>query len=214
MPRMRNKNQWAAAGLGVDPQRSDLFKVTLQLPPALGGASRWTDDIEFAIEKFPFPNRLREVIPIKYLNQTNYAIGADTQTESIEVPVRYAFNQPTVQLLERWNYLTSNPETGGVALASQVKCNGRFRWLVPNMAVQKLIETASPTEDTMVDGLVYRLEGCMIRGFKFSDADMTSSNGIVTVQFNLQIDRYYPENIGNMVVGGALGGFTGGSIPS
>lgn len=212
MPRTKNKNVWGAAGVAVDAQRADLFKVTLQLPPALGGTARWVEDVEFAIESFPFPDRNREMIPVKYLNQTNFVLGADAPSDPVQMKVRYAFNQSTVQILERWNYLTSNPETGGVAITSAVKANGRFRWLVPNMVQQQLLESASPSEDTMVDGLVYRLEGCLVKGFKFSDADMAQSNQLVAVTFTLQIDRYYPENLANMVVGGSAGGFTGGSL--
>lgn len=212
MPRVNNKNQWGAAGAGIDAQRSDLFKVTLNLPPAIGGTTVWSDHVEFAVEKFPFPDRQREMIPIKYLQQTNFQIGADAAPGPIDIPVRYAFNQPTAQILEKWNYLTSNPQTGAVGLTSRVKANGKFRWQVPNVSAQQLLESSAPSENTMIDGLVYILEGCLVKGLKFSDADMTSSNSIVTIQFQLQIDRYYPENLGMMTVTGRQGGFTGGSL--
>jgi len=51
----------------------------------------------------------------------------------------------------------------------------------------------------MQSGLIFSLEGCLPKGLKFSDADMTTS-GKVDCQLSLQIDRYYPQNIDNMIV--------------
>lgn len=202
MPRQKYKNAWgsSAADGGIDQQRADLFRVTIHLPPLLGGVGVWSNDVEFAVDKFPFPDRTREMIPIKYMNQTNYQIGADTQVGPVEIPVRYAFNQHTAQVLERWNYLTSNPETGGVGLTSAIKANGYFRWMVPDMNAQVAGLNGSTTGDVMKDGLVYRLEGCLIRGLKFTDADMAQGNQVVNLTFSLQVDRYYPQNINAMVI--------------
>jgi hypothetical protein len=203
MPRLRNKNEWGAAGSNLDAQRLDLFKVKLELPSALtlNGLGTWHNDVEFAIEKWPFPERKRETIPIKYLNQTNHLLGAETATGPIDVTVRYAFNQATAQLLERWNYLTSNPRTGGSGLTSHVKAKGEFIWLIPNMAAQRNVESTSPGDDTLIPGQIYVLEGCMITGLKPSDADITVGNEIVKLTFALSIDRYYPQDIRRMIHG-------------
>jgi len=95
--------------------------------------------------------------------------------------------------------------TGGVGLTTAVKSKGWMRWVVPNMQqmVQDIRSNAASTSGTMDDGLVYVLEGCIIKGLKFSDADMTQS-GYVNLMFNLQIDRYYPENLSKMVVNPVL----------
>jgi hypothetical protein len=197
--RMIHKNTFGSQNSRVDLQRQDLFKVTLVLPTALG--LRWEDHVEFAIAKFPFPERSIETIAVKYMQQTNFLIGGDTPMPPVEVPVRYAFGQRTVEALEKWKWLTSNPVTGGVGLTSEVKTKGYFRWLVPNMRrmIQDLSGSPTPGTDVMVDGLVWELEGCMIKGFKAGEADH-EQNGHVNCTFSLQIDRYYPRNIDQMTV--------------
>lgn len=190
------RNVWGSANSNLDQQRGDLFRVALNLPPALGGVSKWDASIQFAVTKFPFPARDREMVPTKYLNQTNYQLGADIGLGTIAFPVRYAFNQDTAVILERWNWMTSHPGTGAVALTSQIKCNGYFYWLIPNLdttAVPSSITEAAST-NAMLDGGAYALEGVMLKGLKPSDADMESNNNLVTLELTLQIDRYYPIN--------------------
>jgi hypothetical protein len=201
--RMNFKNTFGsqinAGGTGLDLQRVDLFKVTLVLPTAIG--LDWTENVEFAIEKFPFPERSREMIPVKYMQRTNFQIGGDTPMPAIEIPVRYAFAQRTAEALEKWYWLVSNPRTGGVGLTSEVKAKGTYRWLVPNMQKQinDLRGDATPGESTFKDGLAYDLEGCLIKGLKPADGDMTQS-GYVNLMFSLQIDNYYPANLSRMQV--------------
>jgi hypothetical protein len=192
-------SQIGAGGTGLDLQRVDLFKLTLVLPSALN--LDWTENVEFAVEKFPIPERSREMIAVKYMQGTNYLIGGDTPTPAVEVPVRYAFAQRTAEALEKWFWLVANPKTGGVGLTSEVKSKGYLRWLVPNMAKQiaDLRGQATPGESTLKDGLIYELEGCIIKGLKFADADMTQS-GAVNLLFNLQFDRMYPANLDSMQV--------------
>lgn len=203
MARMNFKNTFGSAvgsgGTGLDLQRVDLFKVTLILPSAIGLA--WTENVEFAVEKFPFPERSREMIQVKYMQQTNHIIGGDTPTPAVEIPVRYAFAQRTAEALEKWFWLVSNPKTGGVGLTSECKSKGMLRWLVPNMQKQinDLRGNATPGESTLKDGLSYELEGCLIKGLKFADGDMTQS-GYVNLMFSLQIDRLYPQSIDHMQV--------------
>jgi hypothetical protein len=198
---MNFKNTFGAAAdaSGIDLQRVDLWKVTLTLPQML--QLDWKENVEFALEKFPFPSREREMIGVKYMQQTNFVIGGDTPTSAIEIPIRYAFQARTAEALEKWNYLCANPQTGGVGLTSACKSKGFMRWMVPNMQkqVQDIRRNAIPNENTMDEGLTYVLEGCIIKGLKYSDADMTQSNH-VNLLFSLQIDRYYPENVQNMVV--------------
>lgn len=183
----------------LDLQRVDLWKVRLNLPDALH--YNWQDDVEFLLEKFPFPNREREMIEVKYMQQTNFIIGKDAPTGAIEIPVRYAFNTRAAEALEKWYWLVANPMTGGVGLTSQVKCSGTMTWLVPNMPqmVQDLTQIPLNSGEKLKPGLTYWLEGCLIKGLKFSDADMTQS-GYVTMSFGLQIDRYYPFNVNDMNV--------------
>jgi hypothetical protein len=194
MARLKYKNTFGSQGSKLDVQRVDLFKVTLELPTAIG--LPWDEHVEFAIEKFPFPDRKKDTTPIKYMQQTNILVGGDTATGPAEIPVRYAFAQRTAECLEKWFYLIANPLTGGVGLPSEIKCKGYLRWLVPNMAKQiaDIHGQPRPGEDTMMDGAIYILEGCWIQGLKFVDADMTAS-GYVTMSFSLQCDRWYPENI-------------------
>jgi hypothetical protein len=203
MPRLQNKNEWGAAGSNLDPQRADLFKVKMELPDALvlNGFGTWYNDVEFAIETWPFPERDNETIPMKYMNQVNHILGANAPTAKVVIQVRYAFNQPTAQLLERWNYLTSNPRTGGGGMTSQVKGRGEFMWLYPNMEVQKNVESTSPSDDTLVPGLIYVLEGCMVSGLKPTDGDMKTGNVLVNLAFSLTIDRYYPKDLRKMIFG-------------
>jgi hypothetical protein len=198
---MRFKNTFGASfeADGIDLQRVDLWMVSIKLPTVLG--ITWEENVDFALEKFPFPDRSREMIEVKYMQQTNFVIGRDTPTPAIEIPVRYAFEQRTAEALEKWNYLVANPQTGGVGLTSRCKAKGYMRWMVPNMQkqIQDIRGNAQPGENTMMDGLTYVLEGCIIRGLRFVDADMTQS-GYVNLLFNLQIDRYYPENVSSMKV--------------
>jgi len=202
MSRMLFKNTFggqAGQGQGLDLQRQDLFKFTLNLPQVL--RMNWTDQVEFAVEKFPFPERSIEVIGVKYMQQTNFLIGGDTPTPAVEIPVRYAFAADIATALEKWFWLIRNPLTGGVALTSFVKSDGFFTWIVPNQVAQNADIRGVPQSmpNTMKNGLKYYLEGVLLKGFKFSDADMTTS-GKVDCQLSLQIDRYYPVNIDSMIV--------------
>ncbi len=199
--RMNFKNTFGSStdSAGIDLQRVDLWKVSLTFPTGVG--IKWADEVEFALEKFPFPDRSREMIEVKYMQQTNYLIGRDTPTPAIEIPVRYAFQALTAEALEKWNYLCANPQTGGVGLTSSLKAKGYMRWMVPNMDRQRqdLTGGAISTEKTLDDGLIYVLEGCIIKGLRFVDADMTQS-GYVNLLFGLQIDRYYPKDVNAMNV--------------
>ncbi len=185
------KNIWGSQGMNTDPQRSDLFYVKLAIPSFLTNAGSWDDDIGFAVEKFPFPERTRETIPIKFLQQTNHILGADTATAPISITVRHAFNRRTAEILERWHWLISNPKTGGVALTSDVKTNGIFQWQVPNVAYRDVDNAVEA--NAMSVGAQYTLEGCFPTGLKPSDADM-ATGGLVTLSFNLSVDRYYPDS--------------------
>lgn len=199
MARLNFKNTFGSQNSKLDLQRVDLFKVTLVLPSALG--LDWTENVEFAVEQFPFPERSREMIQVKYMQQTNFLIGGDTPTPAIDIPVRYAFAQRTAEALEKWFWLVANPKTGGVGLTSEVKSKGYMRWMVPNMnrQIQDIRGTAQPGENTLLEGLTYELEGCIIKGLRYTDGDMKQS-GMVNLLFNLQIDRYYPINVDKMQV--------------
>ncbi len=207
MPKMNTKNTWGssatAGGTGIDQQRADLFKISLNLPSGLGGTSTWDEQVQFAVETFPFPEMKVTSFDTKYLNQTNHQIGADQSTSEIVIPVRYAFSQQTAQVLYKWQYLISNPVTGGVGLTSAVKCNGEFRWLVPDM-VKQLSNAANFGDgdqgDILKIGLVYKLQGCFISGLKPTDANMTSGNTPVNLSFSLMIDRYYPIGPSGLIV--------------
>lgn len=200
MSRMLFKNTFGSQDSRLDLQRQDLFRVTINLPQVL--RINWTDQVEFGVEKFPFPERSIEMIGVKYFQQTNHMIGGDTPTPAIEVPVRYAFATDIAAALEKWFWLIRNPLTGGVGLTSFVKTDGFFSWIVPNQVAQNADIRGVPQSapNTMKLGLKYRLEGVLLKGFKFSDADMTTS-GKVDCQISLQIDRYYPVNVDAMIVG-------------
>lgn len=197
--RMNFKNTFGSQDSRLDLQRVDLWKVTLQLPQALGLS--WAENVEFALQNFPFPDRSREMTAVKYMQQTNHLLGGDVPTAAVDIQVRYAFAQRTAEALEKWFQLCANQRTGGVGLTSQVKAKGYMRWLVPNMQkqIQDIRGIAVPGENTLNEGLTYELEGCIIKGLKFTDADMTQS-GPVNLLFSLQIDRYYPVNMDQMVI--------------
>ena len=201
MARLKYKNTFGSQNSKLDVQRQDLFKVTLELPTAIG--LPWDEHVEFAIESFPFPDSKVEMQDLKYMQQTNKLLGGDTPTASVDIPVRYVFAQRTAEALWKWKYLTSNPITGGVALTSEVKCDGFMRWMVPNMAKQiaDISGQAMPGEDTMMDGAQFYLEGCMISGLKFSDADMKTSNPVL-MTFSLSVDRWYPVDVDSLQVTG------------
>jgi len=106
--------------------------------------------------------------------------------------VRYAFNQETASILEKWFWMTSHPGTGAVGLTSFVKANGFMYWLIPNLEqVEPLPINAPAPANTMIDGGRYVLEGILLVGLKPSDADMEQA-GLVNLDLKLQIDRYYP----------------------
>lgn len=197
MSRMKYKNLFGAQASsgGLDVQRTDLWQVNITLPDVIG--IKWEDEVQFALEKFPFPTRERNMIPIKYMQQTNFLIGHDAESSAVEIPVRYAFSARTIEALEKWYYLVSNPETGGVGLTSRCKTNGEMRWMIPNQSAQEVsIATNSQIsqESTMIPGRRYKLEGCLIKGLKLADADMTQS-GYVNANFSLQVDRWYPVKL-------------------
>ena len=133
MARMLFKNTFGSQNSRLDLQRQDLFKFTINLPPALG--LDWTENVEFAVEKFPFPERSIEVIGVKYMQQTNFLIGGDTPTPAVEIPIRYAFGQLTAQALEKWMWLTRNLREVIVDL-----------YIVPTDAVEKIYINATVLE--------------------------------------------------------------------
>jgi len=203
------KNQWGAVGSGIDQQRTDLFYVQIKFPPILAdmaGTSLWDQEVAFALQEFPFPERTREVMGIKFLQQTNNVPGADTQTAATDMTVRYAFNKRTAELLERWHWAVANPRTGGVGLGSAIKSTGFFYWLIPNLA--KLQDVTDVNEaDAFVLGAQYALEGVWIRGLKPANSNMTETNQGVVLNVSLQIDRYYPllpTNLNPVVFASAL----------
>jgi hypothetical protein len=207
MAKMNTKNTWGSAatqgGTGIDQQRADLFRISLTLPPSLGGNGVWDEQVQFAVESFPFPEMKVQTFDTKYLNQTNHQIGGDSASSEIAIPVRYAFSQQSAQVLYKWMYLISNPVTGGTGLTSAVKCNGEFRWLVPDMAKQIANANSlggTDASDTLKTGLIYKLEGCFITGLKPTDADMKSANTAVNLGFTLMVDRYYPIGPSGLIV--------------
>lgn len=217
MSAIKFRNIWGAAGSDLDQQRGDLFRLAINLPAALGGSGKWNDAVQFAVQKFPFPQRSREMIPIKYLNQTNHQLGADTASGEIEIPIRYAFNRDTAKILEEWHWMHSHPGTGGVALTSKIKSNGYFYWLIPNLDVTKVPDsiTEAASANTMVDGGAYAIEGILIKGFKPSEADMDSSSNLVFLNLTLQIDRYYPIKTSDLrIITSGQGGSTNGGTDS
>ena len=195
------KNTWGTPQSGIDQQRADLFYVTLNYPQVIGEQSTVFDQfISWTIEKFPFPDREIEAVAIKHGQQTNYQIGADKGLDGgIDITFRYAFNQRTAELLEKWFRLISNPITGGVGIASHVKTNGSFYWLVPDMNVQADLTNTQP-DHTFVAGGAYYLEGAWLRSLKPSEANQTDGNKFVTLDCKLHIDRYYPINPSDLTV--------------
>lgn len=202
---MLYRNVWGAqSDQGpTDQQRADLFQVEINLPAALritgangqvasgnGGVGVWNQHITWAVTTFPFPSRDVEAIPIKVLQQTNYQIGADAASDAIDMKVRYAFNQRSVEVLERWFAMTRNQSNGGVGLTSAIKADGWFYWLTPNIA--NLGNISAPESQAYTRIRAYRLFGCWLRDLKPDEANMESRDALVNVTMKMQIDRYYP----------------------
>lgn len=186
------RNTWGSPESGVDQQRADMFRVSITLPRQLldaSGVNVWDKEIGWAVEKFPFPSRDVESIPIKFGQQTNHQIGADVASEPIDMTVRYAFNAKTAVILERWKWLTSNPRTGAVSLSSQIKTSGYFYWLCVNSAI--LGNESAAERDSYKLIRAYELHGVWLKDLKPSDADMTGT-GLVSFSVKLSVDRYYP----------------------
>jgi hypothetical protein len=200
MGRIVYANTFGSQGSKLDLQRNDLWKVYISLPAAVN--INWEHEVQFAVEKFPFPAREREHIPIKYLQQTNKQIGGDTDLAPVELTIRYAFAARTAEALEKWFWLVANPRTGGVGLTSEVKSKGYFVYLVPNMARQAadLQAGAQSSQDTLKAGLKWVLEGVWPKSFKMTDADMSTGNAVSMCLVTFAIDRYYPDNINRMIV--------------
>lgn len=200
MGRIQYANTFGSQGARLDLQRNDLWKVYISLPPAVG--VHWDQEVQFAVYNFPFPQREKEHIPIKYLQQTNKQVGGDVDLSTSELKIRYAFASQTAQALEKWFWLIANPRTGGVGLTSEVKSKGYFQYLVPNMTRQiaDLQSGAVSGQDTLKAGLRWVMEGIWIKAFKMTDADMTAGNQVADCLVTFAIDRYYPEDINNMVV--------------
>lgn len=202
---LKFRNTWGSQGSNLDQQRGDLFRVVINLPTAVGGDTgsggnnTWNNAVEFAVSKFPFPARARTMVPLKYLNQTNMQLGADAEPGTVEMTVRYAFNQQTAALLEQWHWLTSHPN-GSVARTSGIKTEGKMYWLVPQ---QPPILASSAFDDSndgaMKQGGAWVLEGILLSGYKPTDMDMESGNNLVNLLLTLSIDRYYPIQPSDLV---------------
>lgn len=200
MSRVNYNNTWATQGSDLDQQRTDLFKCTISLPAGLN--IDWTENIEFAVDTWPFPTRSVATIETKYLQQTNHSPGADTATSPIDVSFKYAISQRSLELLEKWFHLVTNPRTGGTGLASAIKGRGLFTWLVPNMQRQfaDLKRDAEPSRNTLKEGMAYVMEGVFPTSLKVTDPDMKSTNTHVTINASFSIDRYYPKSLNELVV--------------
>jgi len=200
MSRVNYNNTWASQGSDLDQQRQDLFKCTISLPQGLN--LDWTENVEFAVDSWPFPSRSVGTITTKYLQQTNHSPGADTATSSISVVLKYAISQRTLEVLEKWHHLVTNPRTGGTGLASAIKGRGLFTWLVPNMARQfaDLKKDAEPSRLTLKEGMAYVMEGVFPLEIKPSDGDMKSGTTHTMLNLTLSVDRYYPKSLNEMVV--------------
>jgi hypothetical protein len=198
---LKTRNNWGRRGANLDQQRGDLFRFSINLPSVLGGTAAWDQHVQFAVTKFPFPTRGRTRIPTKYLNQTNFQLGADNEVGEVTIEVRYAFAQETAKLLEKWSWMHSHPN-GGVALTSSIKSDGWFYWLIPGL--DAIPEDSSVDGDPMRDGAAYYLEGVMVSDFKPTDADMTSNNNLVNYTMQLSIDRYYPKKLNDLKVANVL----------
>jgi hypothetical protein len=200
MGRINYANTFGSQGSRLDLQRNDLWKVYISLPPAVN--INWENEVQFAVEKFPFPAREKEHIPVKYLQQVNKQVGGDVDMGTTELTIRYPFAAKTAEALEKWFWLIANPVTGGVGLTSEVKSKGYFQYLVPNMARQAadLQNNAQSSADTLKPGLRWVLEGVWPKAFKMTDADMATGNAVANCMVTFAIDRYYPEDVQNMVV--------------
>lgn len=200
MGRIVFNNTFGSQGSRLDLQRNDLWKVYISFPSGID--LKWDEEVQFAVEKFPFPAREKEDIPIKYLQQVNKQVGGDTAMAPTELTIRYPFAASTAQALEQWFWLVANPLTGGVGLTSQVKSKGYFQYLVPNMPRQiaDLKSGAKSSQDTLKNGLKWILEGVWPKAFKMTDADMSTGNAVSMCMVTFSIDRYYPEDISNMTV--------------
>lgn len=207
MPVIQYQNSWGAQNSQLDPLRPDLFRIQFAIPPQVlgGGTGLWDSEVSFGVKTFPFPERAREMIPVKWLQQTNFVIGADTPTPETSLSVRWPFNRRTVEILERWHQLTANSQNGGVAITSAVKTSGFLYFLIPNMTA--VADPTDTTNDAFFDGPRYYLEGVLIKSLKVEpNADMTVGNEIVTVALGIQIDRYYPLDPSDLsVLPGAAG---------
>jgi hypothetical protein len=195
------KNTWGTPQSGIDQQRADLFYIVVNYPGAVLGESTtvWDQSIGWTVEEWPFPNREVDVAAIKHGQQSNYQLGGDKALDGIEVKFRYAFNQRTAELLEKWFWLISNPFTGGVGLTSHVKTNGTFYWMVPDM--NKIAQVTNKTEaGTFVAAGAYYLEGILLTSLKPDAANMVDGNKFVNITGKLQIDRYYPINPSDLTV--------------
>lgn len=201
---IKTKNVWGtrAGDLSYDLQRSDLFQILINLPDAITGGT-WSDSIQMAVTKFPFPARERSMIEVKYLNQTNFILGAENALGSIEIPVRYAFEIQTAALLEKWNWLTSDPN-GGVGRTSSMKTTGQFNWLVPSVAPNAgALDSDFRQSDTttaweMKPGGSYFLEGILIKSLQPTEANMDSRDSLVMLNLVLQVDRYFPAKASDL----------------
>jgi len=135
---------------------------------------------------------------VKFLQQTNHAIGADAATGEFAVTIRYAFNAQTAKHLERWWWLASNPNTGGVGMTSVVKTDGHFYWLVPNISQQANLDSQAQV-DTYKFLRAYYLEGVLCTGLTPGPANMNEA-GLAVYNLSLTIDRFYPKDPNDLIV--------------
>jgi len=186
---LKFRNTWGSQGSNLDQQRGDLFRVVVNLPN-LGtgtGNNYWNENVEFAVSKFPFPTRSRQLVPVKYMNQTNMQLGADAETGTVEMTVRYAFTRQTAAVLERWHWLTSHPN-GSVARTSAIKTDGKMYWLAPSQALATTASAYDDADTAFAPSASYVLEGILLVGYKPTEA----GNNLVNLMITLSIDRYYP----------------------
>ena len=193
----------SAATGGADLQRTDLFRVVISPPASIITSAQWGAEIQMAVAAFPFPEREKEIIAVKYLQQVNQLVGGDKATGQVKATFRYPFAYKTAKLLERWFWATSNPLTGGTCLTSQLKGSGYVEMLIPqdiSGVVADLADSVgyngmsaqAQSNDPYVVQQRWYLEGIWPSNFTMTELNMEGSK-FVECAVTFVLDRYYMD---------------------
>lgn len=178
-------NQIAQSQHGWEPQRSNNFIVTFNVP----GLDLDKADFYVALKSFPYPKEANVRKTIRWFNESRHYAGSVADFESKDLQIRDYLDQTAAQRLMEWRRLVWEPSTANVGFARNYKGSGVLYLLPPGNGNMDL----DITKNLWASGArVIYLQGCFPLSFDMGTFDMEQEGDQVMVNCDISVDRAYP----------------------